>query len=63
MPEVYLHMLNKVEVIDVSGAGDSFMAGLVIEYLKSGDIEQSIGFANDCSSSVVQHPGVTIIDF
>jgi D-beta-D-heptose 7-phosphate kinase/D-beta-D-heptose 1-phosphate adenosyltransferase len=55
--------VNKVEVIDVSGAGDSFMAGLVIEYLKSGDIEQSIGFANDCSSSVVQHPGVTIIDF
>lgn len=55
--------VKKVEVMDVSGAGDSFMAGLVIEYLKSGDIEKSIRFANECSSSVVQHPGVTIIDF
>jgi len=55
--------VNKVEVMDVSGAGDSFMAGLVIEYLKSEDIEKSIRFANECSSNVVQHPGVTIIDF
>ena len=55
--------VKKVEVIDVSGAGDSFMAGLVIEYLKSEDIEKSIRFANECSSNVVQHPGVTTINF
>jgi bifunctional ADP-heptose synthase (sugar kinase/adenylyltransferase) len=55
--------VKKVEVIDVSGAGDSFMAGLVIEYLRSEDIVKSIKFANECSSEVVQHPGVTIINF
>jgi bifunctional ADP-heptose synthase (sugar kinase/adenylyltransferase) len=55
--------VEKVEVIDVSGAGDSFMAGLVVEYLKSEDIEKSIQFANRCASNVVQHPGVTIINF
>ena len=55
--------VKKVEVMDVSGAGDSFMAGLVIEYLRSEDVEKSIRFANECSSNVVQHPGVTIIDF
>ena len=55
--------VKKVEVMDVSGAGDSFMAGLVIEYLKSQDIEKAIRFANECASRVVQHPGVTIIDF
>lgn len=55
--------VKKVEVMDVSGAGDSFMAGLVIEYLRSEDIDKAIKFANDCASSVVQHPGVTIIDF
>jgi bifunctional ADP-heptose synthase (sugar kinase/adenylyltransferase) len=52
--------VKKVNVIDVSGAGDSFMAGLVVEYLNSEDIEKSIKFANKCASTVVQFPGVNI---
>jgi sugar/nucleoside kinase (ribokinase family) len=55
------YKVNRVEVKDTSGAGDSFMSGLVIEFLKSGDIEKSIIFANKCASEVVKHRGVTII--
>jgi bifunctional ADP-heptose synthase (sugar kinase/adenylyltransferase) len=55
------YKVNRVEVKDTSGAGDSFMSGLVIEFLKSGDIEKSIIFANKCASEVVKHIGVTII--
>jgi len=53
--------VNKVEVKDVSGAGDSFMAGLVVEYCMTNDIEESIKFANQCASEVVKHRGVTVI--
>ena len=53
--------VNKVDVKDTSGAGDSFIAGLVLEYLNSNDIIKSIHFANKCASEVVKHRGVTII--
>ena len=56
-----IYKVNKVDVKDTSGAGDSFLAGLVIEYLKSNDIEKSINFANKCASEVVKHRGVTVI--
>jgi len=53
--------VDQQEVIDLSGAGDSFMAGLVIEYSKSGDIRRSIMFANECASRVVRQKGVSVI--
>ena len=53
--------VNKVEVKDVSGAGDSFMAGLVVEYCRSQDIIKSIEFANKRASEVVTHRGVTVL--
>lgn len=53
--------VNKVGVIDVSGAGDTFLAGLVCEYLKTNNIELSIIFANKCAQQVVQKPGVSIV--
>ena len=53
--------VNKVEVKAVSGAGDSFMAGLVVEYCKTDDIIKSIEFANKCASEVVTHRGVTVL--
>ncbi len=55
------YKVDRVEVKDTSGAGDSFMSGLVVEYLKTFDIEKSIKFANKCASEVVKHRGVTII--
>jgi sugar/nucleoside kinase (ribokinase family) len=57
-----LYPVDKVEVKDSSGAGDSFFAALVVRYAETGDIEASIRFANECASQVVQHPGVTVIE-
>lgn len=53
--------VEQQDVIDVSGAGDSFMAGLIIEYSKSLDIIKSIKFANQCASKVVRQRGVSVI--
>lgn len=52
---------KKIEVKDVSGAGDSFFAALLVKYVETGDIEKAINFANDCASEVVKHKGVTVI--
>tara|TARA_Y100001938_G_scaffold151066_1_gene245631 strand:- start:5021 stop:5737 length:717 start_codon:yes stop_codon:yes gene_type:complete len=52
---------NKVKVSDVSGAGDTFFAGLAYKYIETGDISESINFANFCASKVVQERGVTSI--
>ena len=53
--------VKKVEVKDVSGAGDSFMAALVVEYCRTDDIIKSIEFAYMCASEVVTHRGVTVL--
>jgi len=53
--------VEEVPVKDVSGAGDTFLAGLVVEYLKTNDIEKSIKFAQECTTKVVQKHGVTTI--
>ena len=55
------YIVNRVDVKDVSGAGDSFMSGLVAKYCMTNDIEESIKFANQCASEVVKHRGVTVI--
>jgi bifunctional ADP-heptose synthase (sugar kinase/adenylyltransferase) len=56
-----MYPVKKVQVWDLSGAGDSFMAGLVCKYYETNDIETSIIFANKCASKVVQERGVSII--
>ena len=53
--------VTKHEIRDTSGAGDSFMAALVVEYLNSQDIISSLKCANLAASEVVQHRGVGII--
>ena len=55
------YSVDKVEVKDVSGAGDTFMAGLVIKYFETKNIEESIKFANKCASTVVRHKGVSVL--
>lgn len=50
-----------VEVRDLSGAGDTFLAGLVIEYVKTKDIYKAIDFAQECSAIVVGKKGVCTI--
>ena len=50
--------VEPTEVIDVCGAGDTFLAPLTYQYLNVGDIGAAIKFANKCSSITVQHRGV-----
>ena len=47
-----------VEVSDVTGAGDTFLAALAFEYLKTKDIAQAVKFAVKASAVTVQHLGV-----
>ena len=56
-----LFPVDEVLVKDVSGAGDTFLAGLVCGYLDTKDIEQSIDFAQKCSKVVVQKHGVVSV--
>ena len=53
--------VDKVEVKDTSGAGDSFMAALCVKFIETQDIHESIKFANLCACEVVKHRGVTTI--
>jgi D-beta-D-heptose 7-phosphate kinase/D-beta-D-heptose 1-phosphate adenosyltransferase len=46
------------EVFDVCGAGDTFLAALVLEFLKTKDIEKAIEIANIAASITVKHIGV-----
>lgn len=49
---------NPLETIDVSGAGDTFLASFSVEYLKTGDVISSIRFSNEMSALVVSKKGV-----
>jgi len=51
----------EVEIKDVSGAGDSFLAGFSLYYLITRNLEISISFANECSTNVVQKRGVCTV--
>lgn len=46
------------ETIDVSGAGDTFLAAFVTKYLETKDVNISITFANKMSAIVVSKRGV-----
>ena len=53
--------VEKVEIRDFAGAGDTFLAGLVCKYLETKNITNSIKFANACASQVVQKRGVASV--
>lgn len=47
---------------DLSGAGDTFLATFVGDYIKNGDIVTAIKFANKCAAWVVTQKGVVPIN-
>ena len=63
MHEGVSYPTEKVEIMDISGAGDTFVAGFVKMLLDTDDISKSIQFGNRCSAQVVQKRGVTTIDY
>jgi D-beta-D-heptose 7-phosphate kinase/D-beta-D-heptose 1-phosphate adenosyltransferase len=53
--------VEPVNVFDLSGAGDTFLAALVWKYLASDNIKEAIKYANLEASNVVQKRGVAVI--
>jgi bifunctional ADP-heptose synthase (sugar kinase/adenylyltransferase) len=57
---VWYSQNNPVKTIDVSGAGDTFMAALVASYISHADIVEAIHYANHISKQVVSQRGVSV---
>lgn len=53
----YTSNAPKVEVVDVTGAGDTFLAALTYNYLHTFDIKRAMDFANLAAAVTVQHVG------
>jgi len=56
-----IYPTQEVPVKDISGAGDTFLAGLVTEYVRSKNINIAINFAQECTTIVVQKLGVSTV--
>ena len=52
---------EEVVIRDVSGAGDTFLAALVVEYVRTNDILKAINFAQVCATVAVQKHGVSVV--
>lgn len=52
---------SKVQVKDVSGAGDTFLAALAVDYLESDDIVHAVKYANSCAALAVSQRGVVSV--
>lgn len=52
---------EKTEVVDVVGAGDTFMSAFVWGTLEGKSPEEAILFANKCSTEAVKRRGVTLL--
>lgn len=52
---------NSVEVRDLSGAGDTWMASFAFKFTETQNVDESIEFANKNATLVVQKRGVTTI--
>lgn len=63
-----MHWMNKYPIInehpvrDLTGAGDTFLAALVADYMKNKDISKAIQFANKCAAWAVTQKGVAVVD-
>lgn len=53
----YSSRAPKVEVVDVTGAGDTFLAALAYNYLHTKNITRAMDFANQAAAVTVQHVG------
>ena len=57
-----VYPVQKVDVKDNTGAGDTFLAGLAVKFCQTGDITKAINYANKCATYVVQRKGTTVVN-
>jgi bifunctional ADP-heptose synthase (sugar kinase/adenylyltransferase) len=53
--------IKSLRSTNVCGAGDTFLSGLVSEYLRSKDMKKSIEFANLCGSKAIENFGTYVV--
>ena len=56
-----LYPAEKVNVYDVVGAGDTFLAALVYGYITTNNIDESLMMGNRAAAIAVQQPGTYIL--
>jgi D-beta-D-heptose 7-phosphate kinase/D-beta-D-heptose 1-phosphate adenosyltransferase len=56
-----IYPVEKVEIKDMVGAGDTFISVLTYKFILTNNIVESIRFANECATIIVQHKGVNKI--
>tara|TARA_R100001443_G_scaffold11106_1_gene20743 strand:+ start:281 stop:1012 length:732 start_codon:yes stop_codon:yes gene_type:complete len=56
-----LYPAEKVNVFDVVGAGDTFLAALTYGYIKHGRIDKAIPIANKAAALAVSHRGTYVL--
>jgi len=56
-----IYTIDEIEIGDVSGAGDTFLAGFVFDYLVNRNVEYAIETAQACAQEVIGEKGVTVI--
>ena len=56
-----IYPVEKTEVIDQVGAGDTFIAALAVKFLENNQIHESIEFANLCATKAVKKKGVVAV--
>lgn len=61
VPAYHLKEGFPVKVFDVSGAGDTYLAAFVIEYMYTKDVLESMEYANKAAAVAVSMPGVVAV--
>jgi D-glycero-beta-D-manno-heptose-7-phosphate kinase len=56
-----IYPVEKVEIKDMVGAGDTFISVFTYKFIITNNIVESIRFANECATIIVQHKGVNKI--
>lgn len=59
--ETLFPIVHEHPVRDLTGAGDTFLAGLVANYLETKNIWEAVKFANRCASWAVTQKGVSVV--
>jgi len=57
-----IYPVDKVEVQDVSGAGDTFLAALISRLVDNINIYEAITFAQECCNKVIQRRGTCVYE-
>jgi sugar/nucleoside kinase (ribokinase family) len=56
-----MYPAKPIEVVDVCGAGDVFLAAMVVKHLETGDMSKALPFANEKAAKSCQSIGAVCV--